>query len=331
MRRAPLVVLAALAAYAVVTANAGGALPGSEAPAAPRAATGPAQSTAAKSARPTVEDFAIHSALLHRSLSEILVLPAGARADGSRPLLMLLHGRSATPAGWLQPGFFAGLRDAGPRAPDVLLVNGGDHSYYHDRADGPWGAYVIREAIPAGLRRSGADPHRLAIGGISMGGFGAFDIARLNPGRFCAIGGHSAALWENWPDSAPGAFDDAGDFARHDVIAAARRNRHLYGGARIWLDGGYDDPFRSADEDLAAALGVTMHHWPGGHDGAYWDAHMERYLAFYSAALAARSCHGGYRPRAQGGATGPTGATGPAGPVSSTGTSNPSGGASPGA
>ena len=81
-----------------------------------------------------------------------------------------------------------------PRTPVVLLADGGDHSYWHDRRDGAWGASVLREAIPAALRRTQADAHRVAIGGISMGGFGALDLARLGPRRFCAVGAHSAAL-----------------------------------------------------------------------------------------------------------------------------------------
>ena len=51
-----------------------------------------------------------------------------------------------------------------------------------------------------------------------MGGFGAFDIARRHPHRFCAAGGHSPALWQSAGETAPGAFDDGADFGRHDVI-----------------------------------------------------------------------------------------------------------------
>ena len=25
-----------------------------------------------------------------------------------------------------------------------------------------------------------------------------------------------------------------------------------------------------------------MHHWAGGHDGAYWQRHYKRYLRFYA-------------------------------------------------
>ena len=231
----------------------------------------------------SLDHVKLNSKLLHRTLTELVVRPPGA---GRRPLLVLLHGRGMGPDGLLSDGFFSGLRALGRRAPDVLFANGGDHSYFHDRRDGRWGSYVLSEAIPAAVRRLHADGGRVAIGGVSMGGFGALDLAKLHPHRFCAVGGHSAALWESGRETAPGAFDDAEDFARHDVIAAARKNPHLYGSTPIWLDGGADDSFRTADTELAKLLHVRYHHWPGGHNGAYWSAHMPAYLRFYSASLA---------------------------------------------
>jgi hypothetical protein len=70
------------------------------------------------------------------------------------------------------------------------------------------------------------------------------------------------------------------------VIAAARANPKLYGHAQLWLDGGTDDPFHGADEQLAGALHIQMHVWPGGHDFAYWNAHWSDYLGFYAHVLA---------------------------------------------
>jgi hypothetical protein len=94
-------------------------------------------------------------------------------------------------------------------------------------------------------------------------------------------------MWLQAGLTAPGAFDDAADFARNDVVGMARaRGRSPWGSARLWLDGGTDDPFRTADEALAGALGITMHHWPGGHTGSYWHAHYASYLRFYADALA---------------------------------------------
>ena len=30
---------------------------------------------------------------------------------------------------------------------------------------------------------------------------------------------------------------------------------------------------------------LTVHSWPGGHDGTYWQAHYRAYLHFYATAL----------------------------------------------
>lgn len=38
---------------------------------------------------------------------------------------------------------------------------------------------------------------------------GDHDLAMLHPGRFCAVGGHSPALWFDGGETAPGAFDSA--------------------------------------------------------------------------------------------------------------------------
>jgi S-formylglutathione hydrolase FrmB len=243
--------------------------------------------------------YSLPSALLGRRLAEIAVVPPG---GGQRPLLVLLHGRHDTSVfSWLVPSktgpesmlsdsLFAGLARLGRRAPVVVLLNGGGHSYFHDRRDGRWGSMILDEAIPDAVRRFHTTPGRIAIGGISMGGYGALHLASLRPSRFCAVGGHSAALWQSGGASAPGAFDDAADYARNDVFAAARRGR--FDGLPVWVDGGDADPFRAADAAFVSLLRgrgapLAYHVWPGAHTGAYWQAHMRQYLGFYAGALAA--------------------------------------------
>jgi S-formylglutathione hydrolase FrmB len=228
--------------------------------------------------------FTVESRLVGKSLTQRVVLPPG-KTKG-RPLLLLLHGRGAGPDSLASDELRRALQELGRRAPIVVLVNGGDHSYYHDRADGRWGSYVVDEVIPAAVDRLHADGKRVAIGGISMGGFGALDIARLSPGRFCAVGGHSAAIFPSGGDTPEGAFDDAEDFAAHDLLKAARANPDLYGRTRVWLDVGDADPFRFTDAELADLLrGETFHVWEGGHDTSYWLPNMADYLRFYAGAL----------------------------------------------
>jgi S-formylglutathione hydrolase FrmB len=215
---------------------------------------------------------------------ETLVLPRG--TGRGRPLLVFLHGRGQSPDANLSQPLFDALRDLGPRAPDIVFASGGDHSYWHDRRDGDWGSYVLREVLPATIRRAHADAHRVAIGGISMGGFGALDLARLAPREFCAVGAHSPALWLNGGDTAPGAFDDAEDFDHNDLIRFAAAHR-LYR-IPVWIDVGRDDPFLSADTRFARELRMhgtylsfQLHN--GGHGG--WSHRMPEYLRFYANAL----------------------------------------------
>lgn len=246
----------------------------------------------------TVVHYGLASRLIGHSLDEVAVVPPGRR---DRPLLILLHGRhDPPPLSWLISArtgpesllsnqLFAGLARLGARAPIVVLLNGSGHSYYHDRRDGRWASMVLHEAIPDAVRRFRTQPGRIAIGGESMGGYGALHIASLRPGEFCAVGGHSAALWLTGGQTAPGAFDDADDYTRNDIFAAVRRG--AYDHLPVWIDGGTADPFREADAAFVALLrrrgiAVTYHVWPGGHTGSYWNSHMATYLRFYANALA---------------------------------------------
>src|SRR5205814_650983 len=134
------------------------------------------------------------------------------------------------------------------------------------------------------LRRSGAAPHRVAIGGISMDGFGSLDLGR-KPHRFCAVGGHSPAVFFRGSPDASFGFDNAADFRRHDLIGIARH--HSPYDAPVWIDVGNRDHLRPAatklaDELQADGADVTFHVWPGEHTGRYWDAHFAQYLDFYA-------------------------------------------------
>jgi S-formylglutathione hydrolase FrmB len=205
-------------------------------------------------------------------LHEILVVPP----RHGKWLLVLLHGRSAGPSQFLGQRFFDTLAALGSRAPDVLLLDGGDHSYWHDRADGRWGSMVLREAIPAGIARTHA--HRVAIGGISMGGYGALLLGSRDR-RFCAVGVQSPALWVSAGQTATGAFDDTQDYRRNDVF-------RLRPPQPLWIDLGASDPFRGAALAYARRARVRARVWPGGHDVAFWDAHVPAYLRFFARACA---------------------------------------------
>jgi enterochelin esterase-like enzyme len=246
---------------------------------------GPADERARHGA--SVEHITINSKAVGQKLEANVVTPDGG-GDG-RPMLIFLHGRGARGAPGVPSGLYDALHAAGKRSPVVVFPYGGDHSYWHNRSDGKWGDYVLDEVIPAAAKASGADSSRVAIGGESMGGFGALNLAAQNPGRFCAAAGHSPALWSSASETAAGAFDDAADFERNDVIGAARAG--AFGDTPIWVDAGDQDPFLPWIREFTAVMDsqgspFQSHIWPGGHGGDYWNSHWDDYIGFYSRALA---------------------------------------------
>jgi S-formylglutathione hydrolase FrmB len=251
-----------------------------------RHAPGDVRTASAAAHGATIVRYDIRSRHAHRTLAQTAAIPQDAVDEP--PLLVFLHGRGADGSeSNSNAAFYEALRRLGRRAPAVVFPDGGEASYWHDRADGDWARYVLDEVIPQAVRRLHADPRRVAIGGVSMGGYGAFAIARLRPAAFCAVGGHSPAIWLRSSDSAAGAFDDAEDYARNDVLSLARaRGRSPWGRARLWLDGGAGDPFKAGTDALAGATGIRAAHWPGEHESDYWHAHYGRYLRFYADALA---------------------------------------------
>jgi enterochelin esterase-like enzyme len=226
-------------------------------------------------------------------LEQVAVVPAAAPPAGQRGLVVFFHGRDGHAADQVHnQRLFDAVDAAGSRAPVFVFAASNDHSYWHDRRERRWGRYLWQRVIPAAVRRLGIDRNRIAVGGISMGGFGAWDLARLHPGGFCAAAGHSPAIWRSAGETAPGAFDDAADFSRHDLVRTAAQRPEVFGRTRhLWLDAGRADPFDAGVRALAENLrrggvAVTVRRWPGGHDGDYWDAHWPAYVRFYARALA---------------------------------------------
>ena len=245
----------------------------------------PTRSTFGSRVRP----FEIESELLGRALPARVVVPAGAPPK-DRTLLVFLHGRGEDERSYLVEPMFEALASLRTRAPVIAFPSSDDSSYWHNRESGQWASYVLAEVIPQLVDRFDIDPGRIAIGGISMGGFGAYDIARLDPGRFCAVGGHSPAIWETSSETADGAFDDADDFERNDVISIAGMDPSPYAELRLWLDAGEDDPFLPGDRAFEEALraGGARPILKGAlsdDDSEPSSANWEHYLDFYAYSL----------------------------------------------
>ena len=131
-------------------------------------------------------------------------------------------------------------------------------------------------------------PRSRAIGGLSMGGLGALNLAFQHPDVFGVVGAHSpsvrlepdpSAVVPGWRQllgaqpglarrSTPAGLDNAQDLARC-------RDR------RRWL------PNIEAVHDALVETGPhpEWHEFPGPHEAEYWIEHVPDYLRFYSRAL----------------------------------------------
>jgi pimeloyl-ACP methyl ester carboxylesterase len=219
----------------------------------------------------------------------MIAYPPGVRRDGL-PVTVVLHGRGAsseTVFGEDSLGlgnFLAEVVEDGVAPFALAAVDGGD-TYWHARATGEdAGAMVAEEFIPL-LERRGLDTSRLALMGWSMGGYGALRLAGLlGQSKIRAVVAESPALWHNFADTAPGAFDDAEDFA--DATVWDRQDSLR--GVAVRVDCGEADPFYEATVNY---VGGFTHRpagdfAPGEHDMGYWRRMAPKQLRFLAGALA---------------------------------------------
>ena len=205
-----------------------------------------------------------------------LATPPGTSPEGL-PLVVVLHARgadhtSAFARDYLGLDRFLAAAVADGMPPVALASIDGGNAYWHERRDGDDrddpGAMVVDEYLPL-LADRGLDTSRLGLLGWSMGGFGALRLAGLlGPDRVRAVAALSPALWREFDDTAPGAFDDAADF---EAVTVMGRQGDL-DGIPVRVDCGLGDPFCDAAEEYVAGFAQR----PAGgfergdHDRGYW-------------------------------------------------------------
>lgn len=222
-----------------------------------------------------------------------IALPPGLRAGDEPGLLVFLHGRGGRAADATER---LRLQDiaALSRAPDtgaglaVASVTGGD-GYWHPRADGrdPL-AMLLDEFLPLCADRLGTGGGRIVMG-ISMGGYGAALAAMARRTAFRGVIVSSGALWPGRAEQRAGmadAFDSDADYARHDVIAGARRG--AFGALPVRVDCGTADPFEAGNRAFAAAVRPREQRFDAGcHELRTWRRYAPAQVEFARRALLA--------------------------------------------
>lgn len=198
------------------------------------------------------------------------------------PTLYLLPGSSHTDAIWDSLGVDetaeTGILDKSWPPFLIVMPDGGWIESNSSGGSGSYESVIVNDLIPFVEQTTCAWPDAAgrAIGGMSRGGYWALEIAFRFPEMFGSVGGHSAALLDQfaWPAVNP------------QFTGLSQDLDNL----RIYLDIGADDyvinNIRQLHLDMETAVPPIPHTWllnEGGHENSYWQNHIPDYLTWYTA------------------------------------------------
>jgi len=218
------------------------------------------------------------------------------------PVLYLMHGRSDDSSSWSRN---SRIENHAAAFPMIVAMPDGYLGFYTDNEQGPAFARHIGKELPDMIERTfqaRADRAGRAIGGLSMGGYGALRVGLGYPDRFCSIHSHSGALdgaatlLRNWKEAHdPEGPDLPGEMQRifgsqpmgprHDLLELAKNASSNL--PEILIDCGTGDFLLEANRGFTRALERekiphTYVEHPGGHDWTYWDTHIQEALLFHA-------------------------------------------------
>lgn len=239
------------------------------------------------------------SRALRKASSFNIVFPDDPRIEPPWSVFYLLHGLSDDHTIWMRrtsiERYVAGL-------PLVVVMPDGGRGFYSNAAEGD--AYeddllevigLVDRTFPVKAEREGR-----AIGGLSMGGYGAVKMGVKHHEMFASVNSHSGAVGflkgvsEERPLSCEfariyGPEPAGGDDDPFALVTQVDHGRL----PKMRIDCGTEDFLLDQNRDFHRHLDELMipheyEEFPGGHDWAYWDAHVQEAVEFHARNLGMR-------------------------------------------
>ena len=146
-----------------------------------------------------VQTVAFDAPSVGRTMKYNIILPDDyAQTDRNYPVLYLLHGLTSHYKLWAMMN----VPEYATHYDLIVVMPDAGNSWYVNWAESSpdqknnWEDYMVRDLIEHvdGTYRTIAAREGRAIGGLSMGGYGALTLGLRNPDLFCSISSHSGAL-----------------------------------------------------------------------------------------------------------------------------------------
>jgi S-formylglutathione hydrolase FrmB len=233
------------------------------------------------------------------------------------PVLYFLHGLGDNEQTLFKTGgwtLIEDLREQHKIGDFLIVAPEGRTSFYINSADGkdPYSDFFLREFMPYMEKKYRVQPGRAnrAIGGISMGGYGALRFAFAYPQLFSSVSAQSAALILESPKdintaarsgspvvrALTGVFGNPIDMAHwqaNNPFVLARKNRAGVKKLAIYFncgdrdDYGFEKGAAALDRQLTAeGIPHEYHLYPGDHGLEYFLTHLGETMEFHSRAFA---------------------------------------------
>ncbi|MBC8154313.1 MAG: hypothetical protein H7Z72_15525 [Bacteroidetes bacterium] len=125
----------------------------------------------------------VYSTILNRKVATTIILPQNYDPTKSYPVFYLLHRWAGNNQSFLKSSLIAELNDK----PLIVVTPSADTSWYVNSFSNPASRYedfMMQELVPYMDKKYRTDTSRQAIGGFSMGGFGALQLGLKHPERF---------------------------------------------------------------------------------------------------------------------------------------------------